>query len=355
MRIGIYDPYLDDLGGGEKYMMTIAQCLSKAHKVDIFWDNKQDLDDLIHRFSLNLSKVELVPNIFSKRYSTFQRLIATKKYDVIFFLSDGSFPLVSAKKLLVHIQQPLAHMQTVSLFEKVKLARVTKFFCNSEYTKSFIDRKFSLKTSILYPPVYLFSKDIKKENIILHVGRFRVKNVSNGDYKKQSVMIEAFKEMVNNGLKGWEFVLAVSILQEDKVKFAALQKKAAGYPIRFLINQTNDKLWDVYNRAKIYWHASGYGEDLKRYPEFAEHFGISTVEAMGAGAVPVVINAGGQKEIVNDGENGFRWDTLEELQKKTRQLINDKELWQTISQNARMTANGFSGERFCREVYELVK
>lgn len=79
MRIGIYDPYLDDLGGGEKYMMTIAQCLSKEHQVDVFWDNKQDLDNLIYRFSLDLSKISLVPNIFSGQFSTFQRLIFTKK------------------------------------------------------------------------------------------------------------------------------------------------------------------------------------------------------------------------------------------------------------------------------------
>ena len=65
MKIGIFDPYLDDLGGGEKYMMTIAQVLSEKHDVSVFWDNKFDLDGLLKRFSLDLSKVKITPNIFS--------------------------------------------------------------------------------------------------------------------------------------------------------------------------------------------------------------------------------------------------------------------------------------------------
>ncbi len=59
MKIGIYDPYLDDLGGGEKYMMTIASCLSKDHDVSIFWDSKKDLEELVERFSLDISNLKL--------------------------------------------------------------------------------------------------------------------------------------------------------------------------------------------------------------------------------------------------------------------------------------------------------
>ena len=38
MRIGIYSPYLDSFGGGERYMLTIAEYLSASHKVDLFLD-----------------------------------------------------------------------------------------------------------------------------------------------------------------------------------------------------------------------------------------------------------------------------------------------------------------------------
>ena len=358
MRIGIYDPYLDDLGGGEKYMMTIAEALSRKHDVSVFWDEKKDLHDLLQRFSLDLDKVKLAPNIFASTVGFFDRLKESKQYDVIIVLSDGSIPFVFSKKLLLHVQQPLEHLTRLSLKNKVKLARVRGIFYNSQFTQSFNKKLLSgARSTVVYPPVTLQTKQIPKENIILHVGRFRVKNVAGvDDYKKQGVMLESFKKMVDEDLIGkWKFVLAVSIKEDDKKKFAQLQESVKGYPVDFLINKSNDALWDAYNKAKIYWHASGYGEDLKKHPEFAEHFGISTVEAMGAGAVPVVINAGGQKEIVTDGENGFLWDTLADLSFKTKQLMDDPKLLMEMAEKAQMRAKDFSKAMFTKAIFNLVE
>jgi glycosyltransferase involved in cell wall biosynthesis len=148
--------------------------------------------------------------------------------------------------------------------------------------------------------------------------------------------------------------LASGVKEEDEEDFSTLEESAKGYPIEFLINSTKDELWSMYNRARIYWHASGYGEDLYRHPELAEHFGISTVEAMGVGVVPVVINAGGQKEIVEDGENGFLWNTLDELEEKTLLLTKDTVRWEKMSQACREKAKQFSKERFCHEVNLLL-
>jgi glycosyltransferase involved in cell wall biosynthesis len=238
--------------------------------------------------------------------------------------------------------------------DRIKISRVSRFFCNSEFTKSFIDKKFHLRSTILYPPVTLNPKDIKKENIILHVGRFRVRNIKKDDYKKQGVMIKAFKEMVDQGFKEWKFVLAVSIQEKDKEAFEEMKKSAAGYPIEFLVNKSNDELWEIYSKAKIYWHASGFGEDLEANPEYAEHFGISTVEAMGAGAVPVVINAGGQKEIVVEGETGFLWDSIRQLQLKTLKLANDESLLSKLSKQAIRSAERFSKAKFYEGVNDLI-
>ena len=354
MRVGIFDPYLDDIGGGEKYMMTIASVLSSKYDVDIFWDNSHDLQLVSERFGINTSRFRLVKNIFRPEVSSLQRFLATQKYHAIVFLSDGSIPLVGSKKLYVHIQQPLEHIQG-SLVGKLKLARVTKFFCNSLYTQNFIAKKFGLSSDVIYPPVALHPKHVEKENIIVHVGRFRVKNVKNGDYKKQGAMIQAFKDMVDKGLKNWKFVLAVSFSEKEQGAFDAMKKTTQGYPIEFLINQQNAKLWDVYSKAKIYWHASGYGEDLVAHPEYAEHFGISTVEAMGAGAVPVVINAGGQKEIVQEGINGLFWNTLDELEEKTQRLIKNPKTLEDMAVSAKKTAEKFSDKAFAEKILGLVR
>src|SRR5581483_6011337 len=98
-------------------------------------------------------------------------------------------------------------------------------------------------------------RNVKKENIILNVGRFRVisKEPLN-DYKKQAVMIKVFSQMVRSGFKNWKFILAVSIRKSDEGEFKKLQSLAENLPIEFLINKENDELWDIYSKAKIYWH-----------------------------------------------------------------------------------------------------
>lgn len=362
MRIGIFDPYLDDLGGGEKYMATIAECLSKKHEVFVFWNNQKDIDLLLQRFLIDLSKVSITKNIFAPGFGLLKRTAQSRKYDVLIVLSDGSIPLVLSKKLFIHLQQPIPGLNP-NFKTKLKKLRVSEFFCNSYFTKSFVDKEFGVNSKVIYPPVEITTAKIKKKNIILNVGRFRVKDVTTfrngkkegvGDYKKQSIMINVFKEMVDKGLKDWEFVIAVSIKEDEKKQFEQMQNMVSGYPVRFIVNSSNQALGEIYSEAKIYWHASGFGEDLKVHPEFAEHFGISTVEAMSAGAVPVVINAGGQKEIVKEGETGFLWDTLEELKSKTLRLIKDDKLLMDFSKKAGLFAYGFSKEKFCQEINELI-
>ncbi len=352
MKIGIYDPYLDDLGGGEKYMMTLAACLSEKHDVFVFWDNADDIKAIEKRFSLDLSKIKRRKNIFTSKVSFLQRLKASKQFDSIIILSDGSIPFLLSGKLFVHIQQPL-QLKHLDRKTKLKLTRVNAIFYNSEFTQSYNKRLFrKIPNLVLYPPVSLSPKNRKKENIILHVGRYRPMNIANKDFKKQHVMIDTFKQMIDEGLKNWKFVVATSIHDTNDSDFTNLLESAKGYPIEFVINKPNAVIWDLYNKAKIYWHASGYGEDLKKHPEYAEHFGISTVEAMGAGCVPVVINAGGQPEIVTHEENGFLWETLEQQKKFTNKVIADENLYTKLAEAAKKRAEDFSLERFKKQVFE---
>ncbi|HWY80317.1 MAG TPA: glycosyltransferase family 4 protein [Candidatus Sulfotelmatobacter sp.] len=358
MKIGVFDPYFDDLGGGEKYMMMIASCLSEQHEVTVFWDKEEDRKVFQQRFNLPLEKVHIHKNIFSQDVSIFERIKTYREYDAFIILSDGSIPFVFPSKLYLHIQQPLPKRQK-TLKDKIKLKFISSIFYNSEFTKHFNTSFFGgVKSTVIYPPVNINSRinsqDLKKENVIVHVGRFRVKNMAIEDYKKQGFMIDAFKKLIDQGLINWKFFLAASVKEEDKKSFAVLQKNAKGYPIEFHVNKSNHEIFDLYKKAKIYWHASGYGEDLEKYPELAEHFGMTTVEAMGTGTVPVVINNGGQKEIVKDGKNGLLWNTLEELLEQTKRLASDDSLWHELSQNAIIRAQDFSEEKFIHRVLTFI-
>ena len=223
---------------------------------------------------------------------------------------------------------------------------------NSRYTQEWISRRWGLPSDVLYPPVDLDLPAGPKRPTILSVGRF----FAGSHNKKHLPMIETFKALCDAGLRGWEYHLAGGcdeVMPEHRAYLDGLRAATEGYPITFHVNASFDTLRALYATSRIYWHATGFGEDEERDPEAFEHFGITTVEAMAAGCVPVVIGKGGQVEIVEPG-SGFLWTTLAELQSHTRTLIEDTAQWERMSHAAQERSRGFGMDRFTREVRALV-
>lgn len=354
MNIGIYSPYLDTLTGGEKYIFTAASCLSSEHKVTIFWDNPEIMEMAAEKFNLDLSKVTIAENIFKKEVGLIKRFVSTYKYDRILYLSDGSIPIVGAKKLLVHFQFPVEWVNSNSFVFLFKKSRISKIICNSHFTKRFIDKKFKVDSFVLYPPATINTNPIgKKENLILTVGRFSLLP-SGKDFKKLELLVDAFKKFQRKRLKGWRLAIVTNVMPDLEAEFQKFESNVKNKFISIYKNASFEDITRLYSEAKVYWHASGFGENLEKHPERAEHFGISTVEAMSHGEVPIVINAGGQPEIVKEGENGFLWSTEEELVEKTHKVVVDKELYSRMSENAVESSNTFSYARFCEELNHLI-
>ena len=123
-------------------------------------------------------------------------------------------------------------------------------------------------------------------------------------------------------------------------------RAAEGLPVFFHFNAASNELRQLYRSAAIYWHATGYGFDADKYPSKQEHFGISTVEAMSAGAVPVIYATGGQKEIVTDEVDGYWWTDIDRLVNQTRRLANDAALRSELGHQAVLSSKRFSRETF---------
>jgi glycosyltransferase involved in cell wall biosynthesis len=162
-------------------------------------------------------------------------------------------------------------------------------------------------------------------------------------------MLGAFKGLTDE-LREWEYFCVGGV--EGSTAGQAYFAKAVSMPhdsrVHVEANVDRGRLKRLYQRSKVFWHAAGFGEDDERHPERSEHFGIATVEAMAAGCVPIVINKGGQREIVEHGVSGFLWNTLEELKLYTTRVAQDELLRIRMSDAARMRAQLFSTERFVK-------
>jgi glycosyltransferase involved in cell wall biosynthesis len=214
---------------------------------------------------------------------------------------------------------------------------------NSHFTQRWIARRFGRASELLYPPVQVgqFRPGRKKQQII-SVGRFFVE----GHSKKQLDMIHVFRRLCDAGLTGWEYHLAGGT-HHDPVSTRYLEDcrdAAAGYPITVHPNAPLDELVDRYAESALYWNATGYGEDPDVEPDRFEHFGMTTVEAMASGCVPLSYARAGQPEVIEQHGSGILWETFTDLGDATLALIGDP------TRRARMAAAAV--ERSKRFTYE---
>jgi glycosyltransferase involved in cell wall biosynthesis len=169
------------------------------------------------------------------------------------------------------------------------LMRNTLVLTNSEYTRKTIFNAFNINAKILYPPVDIETfreaalNSSQREDMILVISRIAPdKQIENA--------IEVARIMRGRGI-GKIMVIAGNLHYYDHHYYQELKNMIADYNLSDYVSlQTNisfNKLIQLMQLAKVYFH-----------PRIDEHFGISIVEAMASGLVPVVSDTGGHTEFV---------------------------------------------------------
>lgn len=222
---------------------------------------------------------------------------------------------------------------------------------NSTYTTNWINRLYGkeIKPQIIYPAMssvnMLYSKEEKK-NYIISVGRFFT-----GDHsKKQLEMIKFFKSLYDTVPQARNYTYHIcggTHKEERNQNYLKLCYRAAeGYPIIIHPDINFNDLRELYAESKFFWHAAGLYENEEQSPEKFEHLGFTTIEAMTAGCVPVVIGIAGQLEVVKNNINGFLWKTPEDLISKTQLLMQDDTLRKKLSAAAMLRSEDFNYKHF---------
>ena len=381
LRISIYnEPAGSGIGGSEFVAAVLAEALAKDYQVDLFHRIASlTVEQLAANSGTNLNGVQLhyvdkapLPlsrnNPFSHyRESRNELARLSDSYDVFIAITHDIPPFCHAANgalIVLFPRCPAPYVKPVGGVDvKLAMKRPSQYAYQrwewarrmetyqlktaiSDFSRRWTRKWWLVDSEVVYPPVDTNFCRRDKQKFILSVGRFALEN--EGHRKKHEQMLLTFGGMKEKGLTGWDYVSVGGLPDTPKHQayFQELSKLAHPSGSQLMSNVSRPELKSLYERASIFWHAAGYGEDENTQPVLAEHFGISTVEAMAAGCVPVAIKKGGQVEIVEHGVSGFLWETLDELESYTLCLLTDDNLRAQMSAAARKRAQMFSRDSF---------
>ncbi|MEG4107203.1 glycosyltransferase [Microcoleus sp. S13_C5] len=360
MSIAIYDHGLHFIGGGQKYVATIASLLQNEFDITFIANKPVAVSDLESWYGLNLSgcTIKIMPLAFYEKRgmqcidssiivedmeNPFDEIAReSKNYDI--FINANQLEKV---KPLSPISIFFCHFPNTFRNRHFAVDDYTFIIANSQFTVKWLEKRWNLQpTFLLYPPVEMATVKVPKENIILAVGQFEA-----GGTKKQIELIQAFRSLLRDypeEFQGWRLVLAGSSIPKNPyLKTVQNLLKQDSRAIELKVNAHFDEVKSLYARASIFWHGCGLGEVN---PQRFEHFGMATVEAMQNSCAPIVFNGGGQPEIVEHGRSGFLFNTVEELCQHSHQLIVNPDLLAELQAGAQQRSQNFRLARFEEKV-----
>ncbi|PIY79883.1 MAG: hypothetical protein COY81_00125 [Candidatus Pacebacteria bacterium CG_4_10_14_0_8_um_filter_43_12] len=362
MKICFYSPYLPThFGGGEKHLFDVALIAAQSHQVKIAISDRlvaasglQSIKRSYQQFlGCSLDSLSFISTPLGSKKSFLHKLWWTKQFDGLYYVSDGSLFFSLAQHNYLHLQVPFSNSMS-ALIDRLKLLNWDSKNTNSVFTKQVIERYWPTTIdAVINPMVDLdeFKSDRpQKKPYILSVGRFFRQLHS----KRQDVLVEAFKSLRSKypkETKEWQLILVGSV--EDTDYFEEIVATSHNLPIVIKTDVNRAELVKLYQQSSIYWHATGYHIDQAKEPTKVEHFGISTLEAMAAGMVPVVQAKGGQLEILTGALAELGWLELEECVGITQRLITDQPYRANMVKLASDRAENFSKPRFIQQVNDL--
>ncbi len=335
IKIGILNDHFDILGGGTVHSFKFLEYLRKYYDCDVYLPKIHKTEAWMKNF-LHLDTKGLKFYKYTKGIG--------KKYNYMFLnISHWKCEETNALKKYMLVFFPQFYFPIQKGYE---------FLANSEYTKEHIIKRWkqsSKNIHVVYPPIMTSQfKSLKKTNSIIHVSRIASPRPEAD--KGHAQMIEAFKNLCDKGLKNWQFNIVGQI--QDRIYYDNLMQLTKGYPITIFSSVSFNKLKTLYGQAKIYWHMTGV--TMPNEVGAQEHFGMTIVEAMASGCIPLSLNTGGPKEIITNGLEGFLVKNTKQLEKKTLRLIKDKAMFKDMLKMVIKRSECFNEKISKKQFYSVI-
>jgi glycosyltransferase involved in cell wall biosynthesis len=316
---------LNARGGSERLALATIRALKEVDDMDIDIDlttlQKPDVHKIEETYGrtglmavCNINRVNVIPSI--------ENVHLKKNYDLIINTHGDMFPFsqkgFSKDNVITYCHFPLAkylidveneeysrliyglRFSDIVEYKKhlhsarnayIDMIKNSTVLTNSEYSRKAIHKTFTIDSTVVSPPVdvdlfrkaVLFSSTNVRDDTILVISRFHPS-------KKVENAIRLAELLKQNGIgRNMKIVGNLSphmIGYYTYLKQMVQDQHLSDY-VTFQVNVSFNKLLSLMCESKVYFH-----------PLPGEPFGISTVEAMSAGLIPVVPDLGGHTEFV---------------------------------------------------------
>lgn len=349
-KIGIFHDYFNNLGGGEKLVLILAEKLNSVIFTSYFnkkllkkkYINKNKIIIFKKNFFFKsilswfnyLPKKDYLINILSGNYSIFLNKKNKKKKFIYYchslpkayfryskFRENYNF----FKRILIFISKKIF----IKYYLK-NLNEVNHVIANSKYTKLQLKKFYKKKISVIYPPINIkqYSLGVKGKYFLSANRHEKDKNIDK--------IISVFKRLHNK-----KIIITSEGSQTKKLKEISKNNKN----IIFTGLVSNRKYLKLLKNciATIYLSEN-------------EDFGMSAIESLSVGKPVIAINSGGLKEILIKNNNSF-FVNKTKIEKDLFKIISEKSNkdFFNLRHKCRKTIYKFNETIFIKKIKSIIQ
>lgn len=359
MDVGIFSPVINWCGGAEWVTLNIIDALKEqGHRILLLTNNRLDskkFEDMFHKevsvdqqiiFPLRFFSPTNYHNIYT---DAIRSLMLKSKCDLLVDTYSGTvlpgmdavyfqnYPLLKAVETGLPYFRNLLYFYPHRSFLSYKKGDMSNklFIANSKFIAEAVNAELGVNPHVLHPSVsdFILNRDQshfsdKRDNVVLTIARI--------SYGKNLEIIPRIAKLTN---KHVSFVIAGLLDSEQALTSLIRLTKELGVSdrVKIMVNVKRSILRKMLSHSKVYLHSA-----------VNEPFGISIVEAMASGCIPIVHDSGGPKEFV---PSNLRYKSPEEAAEKVEKALSD---WSaTKSNEISKDANRFNEKNFSKQFIDV--
>jgi glycosyltransferase involved in cell wall biosynthesis len=352
LTIAIIHPYFDVTGGAERTSLSLINSLITKKIHTTLYCVKPPKIEASPYLSIYSIKQKRIPMFWRlQKMMEVKELFSLISDEDILFVTSGGLTMQKSNAKKIYVYCHSSFLSEIKFLKnelygvkKIYLKIIQNYFkksleclknknveliANSNYTATGIKENLGKKSLVIFPPVIInefYKQNVKKEEKIVTVSRFSIE-------KNLDDAVEIFNRV------NYPCELIGNAKHKNQLKILEQLKSKKRTNIKIYSNISKTKIKQLLKSAKVYLHTS------------EETFGISVVESISAGCIPIVPDNSAHKETVPF--EVLRYKDNEDAIKKINDAMDGKfdGLLSSLSSHIKK----FSNEIFQKKILELIE